>query len=393
MLEMRKLTTGGGKMGKTKLPTKVAGVSTGPLEFTRHTAYLGAISAIKARIAVAQSRAVLSANAEMLGLYWHIGQTIVQLQEAQGWGAAVVEQMAHDLRAAHPGITGFARTSLFAMRQFYVFLSPRFAFVPQAVGQMPWGHVRALMAKLKDVDLALWYAQACVQHGWSRDVLTWQMEQCLHLRQGAAPSNFDVTLPIAMSDLAQQTLKDPYIFDFLTLTPQAVERDIENQLVTQITKFLLELGKGFAFLGRQYPLAVNSKDYFLDLLFYHTKLKCYVVVELKTGEFKPEYIGKINFYLSAVDDQLRSEGDQPTIGLILCKSKDRLDVEYALRDIQKPIGVSSYITKVIPMEVQSQLPSVADLEHEFFNREIATQNVAAHAGSTEAAAINEVKPP
>ena len=378
-------------MGKAKLLTRIAGVSPGALGFNRHAAYLGAIDTIKARIAVAQSRAVLSANAEMLGLYWHIGQTIVQLQDAQGWGSAVVEQMAIDLRAAHPGIAGFARTSLFAMRQFYVFLSPRFEFVPQAVGQMPWGHVRALMAKLKDVNLALWYAQACVQHGWSRDVLTWQMAQGLHLRQGAAPSNFDVTLPVPMSELAQQTLKDPYIFDFLALTPQAVERDIENQLVAQITKFLLELGKGFAFMGRQYPLAVHTKDYFLDLLFYHTKLKCYIVVELKTGEFKPEYIGKINFYLSAVDDQLRSEGDQPTIGLILCKSKDRLDVEYALRDVQKPIGVSSYLTKDIPLEVQSQLPSVAELENEFSTNEIATENAAANADSTVATAINEAK--
>ena len=197
-----------------------------------------------------------------------------------------------------------------------------------------------------------------------RSVLEWQIEQRFHERAGKAIGNFTKTLPAPQSELVQQSLKDPYVFDFLTLTPQAVERDIENQLVAQITRFLLELGKGFAFLGRQYPLVVNGKDYFLDLLFYHTRLKCYVVIELKAGEFKPEYIGKLNFYLSAVDDQLRTPDDQPTIGLILCKDKDKLDVEYALRDINKPMGVSSFIGKDIPLSVQSQLPSVEEIEVE-----------------------------
>jgi predicted nuclease of restriction endonuclease-like (RecB) superfamily len=230
------------------------------------------------------------------------------------------------------------------------------------VGQIPWGHVRTLLAKVKSVDEALLYAQACVEHGWSRTVLEWQIAQRFHARAGQAVGNFAKTLPAPQSELVQQSLKDPYIFDFLTLTPQAVERDIENQLVAQITRFLLELGKGFAFLGRQVPLAVNGKDYFLDLLFYHARLKCYVVIELKAGAFKPDYIGKLNFYLSAVDDLIRAADDQPTIGLILCKDKDRLDVEYALRDVNKPMGVSSYITKDIPLAVQSQLPTVEEIE-------------------------------
>lgn len=327
-----------------------------------HADYRLALHEIKQRIQTAQMRAVLAANYELLSLYWYIGQKIVALQQTQGWGSAVVEQMAVDLQAENPGIQGFSRTSLFAMRQFYLFFSPRFEVVPQPVGQLPWGHIRTILGKVKEVDIVLFYAMACVENGWSRSILDLQIEQGLHLRQGIAPSNFKAVLSNPQAELAQQTLKDPYVFDFLTLSQQAVERDIENQLVANITRFLLELGKGFAYLGRQYPLEVNKKSYFLDLLFYHTRLKCYVVIELKTGEFKPEYVGKINYYLSAVDDLLRSEGDQPSIGLILCKNKDRLDVEYALRDVNKPIGVSSFITKVIPMDIQAQLPTVAEIE-------------------------------
>ena len=307
---------------------------------------------------------MLAVNAELLGLYWEIGRQLAVWQRERSWGAAVVEQMALDLQATYPGMKGFSRTSLFAMRQFYAFFSPQFEVVPQPVGQMPWGHVRTLLAKVKSVEEVLLYAQACIEQGWSRTVLEWQIEQRFHERAGKAIGNFAQTLPAPQSELVQQSLKDPYVFDFLTLAPQAVERDIENQLVAQITRFLLELGKGFAFLGRQYPLVVNGRDYFLDLLFYHARLKCYVVIELKAGEFKPEYIGKLNFYLSAVDDQLRSGGDQPTIGLILCKDKDKLDVEYALRDIHKPMGVSSFITKDIPLSVQSQLPTIEEIESE-----------------------------
>ena len=332
-----------------------------------HTDYRQGLEDIKRRIQSAQTRAVLAANTELLQLYWDIGRQLAQWQKERDWGTAVVEQMATDLQSAYPGIKGFSRPSLFAMRQFYAFLSPRFGqfeFVSQPVRQIPWGHIRTLLVKVKSVDEALLYAQACVDNGWSRSVLTLQIEQRYHERIGQAASNFAKALPAPQSELVQQSLKDPYVFDFLTLQADAVERDIENQLVAHITRFLLELGKGFAFLGRQYALQVNGRDYFLDLLFYHARLKCYVVIELKAGAFKPEYVGKLNFYLSAVDDLLRTEGDQPTIGLILCKDKDHLDVEYALRDIHKLMGVSSFITKDIPLDVQSQLPSVQEIEDE-----------------------------
>ena len=332
-----------------------------------HTDYRQGLEDIKRRIQSAQTRAVLAANTELLQLYWDIGRQLAQWQKERDWGTAVVEQMATDLQSAYPGIKGFSRPSLFAMRQFYAFFSPRFGqfeFVSQPVRQIPWGHIRTLLVKVKSVDEALLYAQACVDNGWSRSVLTLQIEQRYHERIGQAASNFAKALPAPQSELVQQSLKDPYVFDFLTLQADAVERDIENQLVAHITRFLLELGKGFAFLGRQYALQVNGRDYFLDLLFYHARLKCYVVIELKAGAFKPEYVGKLNFYLSAVDDLLRTEGDQPTIGLILCKDKDHLDVEYALRDIHKPMGVSSFITKDIPLDVQSQLPSVQEIENE-----------------------------
>lgn len=332
-----------------------------------HTDYRQGLEDIKRRIQSAQTRAVLAANTELLQLYWDIGRQLAQWQKERDWGTAVVEQMATDLQSAYPGIKGFSRPSLFAMRQFYAFLSPRFGqfeFDSQPVRQIPWGHIRTLLVKVKSVDEALLYAQACVDNGWSRSVLTLQIEQRYHERIGQAASNFAKALPAPQSELVQQSLKDPYVFDFLTLQADAVERDIENQLVAHITRFLLELGKGFAFLGRQYALQVNGRDYFLDLLFYHARLKCYVVIELKAGAFKPEYVGKLNFYLSAVDDLLRTEGDQPTIGLILCKDKDHLDVEYALRDIHKPMGVSSFITKDIPLDVQSQLPSVQEIEDE-----------------------------
>ena len=303
-------------------------------EIARNPDYLQTLQAIKQRIQTARLRAMHAANTELLHLYWDIGRQLSMWQSERGWGAAVVEQMARDLQADNPGITGFSRTSLFAMRQMYAFFSPRFEFVPQPVGQMPWGHVRTLLAKVKAVDTALLYAQACMEHGWSRTVLEWQIEQRFDERVGKSISNFAKTLPAPQSELAQQSLKDPYVFDFLTIAPQAVEHDIENQLVAQITRFLLELGKGFAFLGRQYPLSVNGKDYFLDLLFYHTRLKCHVVVELKAGAFKPEYVGKLNYYLSAVDDLLRAPDDRPSIGLLLCKDT-RNEILYGLNQADK----------------------------------------------------------
>lgn len=255
-----------------------------------HTDYRQGLEDIKRRIQSAQTRAVLAANTELLQLYWDIGRQLAQWQKERDWGTAVVEQMATDLQSAYPGIKGFSRPSLFAMRQFYAFLSPRFGqfeFVSQPVRQIPWGHIRTLLVKVKSVDEALLYAQACVDNGWSRSVLTLQIEQRYHERIGQAASNFAKALPAPQSELVQQSLKDPYVFDFLTLQADAVERDIENQLVAHITRFLLELGKGFAFLGRQYALQVNGRDYFLDLLFYHARLKCYVVTSSRPGHSSP----------------------------------------------------------------------------------------------------------
>lgn len=290
---------------------------------------------------------------------------MVEKQQTTRWGNAMVEKPAIDLKHEFPGISGFSRTNRFAMRQFYLFYSPLNKKVPQPVGQIPWGHTRLILNKIKNTEEALFYAKSILENNWSRNILALQIERNLYERQGKAITNFSNTLPSPQSDLAKETLKDPYVFDFLTLGKDTQELEIENQLLKHVTKFLLELGKGFAFIGKQFQLEVNTKTYYLDLLFYPIKLRCFVVIELKTGEFKPEYAGKLNFYLSAVDDTLKSEHDNPTVGIILCKSKDKIDVEYALRDIGKPIGVSNFeITEIIPEKLQSNLPTVKQLEEE-----------------------------
>jgi predicted nuclease of restriction endonuclease-like (RecB) superfamily len=326
--------------------------------------YRDFLADLKGRIHAAQMRSALAANAEMIGLYWYIGRSIIQLQQEKPWGNAVVKQLSADLIKAYPGISGFSRTNLFAMRQMVLFFDPQSKIVPQAVGQLPWGHIRVILAKIKDLTIADFYLKGTVAYGWSRDILVMQIEQRLHEREGKSVTNFQTALPKPQSDLAQQTLKDPYIFDFMTLAKDAKEQEIERQLIQHIAHFLMELGKGFAFMGSQYPMHINNKDYFLDLLFYHVNLRCFVVIELKKGEFKPEYAGKVNFYLSAVDDLMRGEHDNPSIGIILCKNRDKLDVEYALRDINKPIGVSAFQFNEMPVHIQSQLPTVEELEQE-----------------------------
>ena len=283
----------------------------------------------------------------------------------KNWGNSVVEKLSADLKNQLDNVTGFSRTNLFAMRQFYQFYKSHGEFVPQLVGQIPWGHNRLILNKIKDVEQAFFYIQNTIENGWSRNILELQIESKLFERQGKAVTNFKTTLPNRHSELANQTLKDPYVFDFLTLEKGVHELDIERQLITHITKFLLELGKGFAFIGRQYELQIGNKTRYLDLLFYHIKLKCFVVIELKGGEFEPEFAGKMNYYLSAVDDILKTETDNPTIGIILCKSKDKIDVEYALRDFGKPIGVSNFtITENIPSNLKSELPTVKQIEDE-----------------------------
>lgn len=327
------------------------------------------LETIKTTIRSAQIKAALTVNKQLILLYWELGRMIVQKQEEAGWGAAVVEQLASDLRAEFPDMSGFSRTNLFYVRQFYLFYRNADEFVQQLVGQIPWGHNILIFRKIKEVGTARFYLEATLKNNWSREILDLQIASGLHLRQGKAVTNFDKTLPLSLAELAQQTLKDPYIFDFLTMAEDARELDLERQLTHFITDFLLELGAGFAFVGRQYRLEIGKKTYAIDLLFYHLRLRAYVVIDLKMKAFEPEFAGKMNFYLSAVDDLLRSEGDNASIGIILCKTNNRIEAEYALRDLNKPIGVSEWLlTTQLPENLKLSLPSVEEIEQELEER-------------------------
>lgn len=319
---------------------------------------------LKQRVERARQRAVVSVNRELVTLYWQIGRDILDRQQKQGWGAGVVDRLARDLKAAFPDMRGFSPRNLKYMRALaQAFPQPE--FVQQPVAQLPWSHVVTLLDKLDDTAQRLWYAEKSLEHGWSRSVLTMQIETTAHARAGKAVTNFAERLPPAQSDLARDALKDPYIFDFLALTESAQERDIEHALTQHITRFLLELGAGFAFVGRQYRLEVGGDEFFIDLLFYHLKLRCYVVVELKTTPFKPEYAGQLNFYLSAIDAQVKAQEDQPTIGLLLCKEKNRLVAEYALRGVAKPMGVAEYqLMREVPESLETDLPTIDQIEAE-----------------------------
>lgn len=319
---------------------------------------------LKERIRTAQVRAALSVNRELVLLYWTIGMQILAAQSDQGWGAKVIDRLSRDLGHAFPGMKGFSPRNLKYMRAFAA-AWPDEPIVQQVVAQIPWGHNLRLLESLADPESRLWYAEQTLKNGWSRNVLALQIESRLHERLGQAPTNFAATLPAPQSDLARQLLKDPYHFDFLSLGREAEEREIEQALVEQIRQFLLELGVGFAFVGQQYRLEVAGEEFFLDLLFYHIRLHCYVVLELKARAFKPEDAGKLNFYLSAVDDLLRTAGDAPSIGLLLCKTKNQVLAEYALRDLNKPMGVSTYqLTDSLPEKVRTELPSIEELEQE-----------------------------
>lgn len=334
-------------------------------EITSNTDYAAWLSDLKRRIQSAQQRATLSVNRELVVLYWHIGRDILQRQQAQGWGAKVIDQLARDLTAAFPEMKGFSRRNLLYMRSFAE-QWPDPEFVQQAVAQLPWGHNILIITKCSSVDEARFYIAQTLDQGWSRDVLALQLKSNLYARAGKAVSNFARTLPVPQSDLAQQTLKDPYTFDFMAMTAAYNERDVERQLTQHITQFLLELGKGFAFVGRQYHLEIAGNDYYIDLLFYHVTLKCYVVVELKNRKFIPEYAGKLNFYLSAVDSLLKRSDDQPTIGLLLCRDKNNIEVEFALRDMNKPMGVSEYtLVEALPDNLKGALPTVEEIEIDF----------------------------
>lgn len=328
------------------------------------------LSELKLRVDRARQRAMTSMNRELVTLYWQIGRDILDRQERQGWGAGVIDQLSRDLKAAFPDMRGFSPRNLKYMRALAQ-AWPEPAFVQQPVAQLPWSHVVTLLDKLDNAEHRTWYAAKSIEHGWSRSVLTMQIETGAHRRTGSAINNFSDRLAPPQSDLARETLKDPYVFDFLGLTEDARERDIEQALTRHITRFLLELGAGFAFVGRQYRLEVGGDEFFVDLLFYHLKLRCYVVVELKTTPFRPEYAGQLNFYLSAIDAQVKAPEDQPTIGLLLCKEKNRLVAEYALRGIAKPVGVAEYqLMREVPESLESTLPSIDQIEAELRSDEL-----------------------
>lgn len=411
-------------MAKSKSTTRLSKASGGKLSSALPAGYATILADLKTRVRTAQLRAAVSVNRGLIALYWDIGRTIVESQKSQGYGKEVVRRLAADLQKEFPGMAGFSPQNVWYMRSFYLVWMEDFQKLQQAVGEsksqilsqivrelpesklsqpatesaivaqpalptpanilpqavpesfvappepmasLPWGHNIVLLEKLKSGVDRLWYARKAVEHGWSRAVLTHHIEAQLHKREGKAVTNFQRTLPPMQSDLAEQTLKDPYNFDFLTLSSEARERDLELGLLDHIQKFLLELGVGFAFVGRQFHLEIGGQDYYLDLLFYHLRLRCYVVIDLKMKAFEPEFAGKMNFYLSAVDDQLRHADDKPSIGLLLCKERDHLTVEYALRDLKKPIGVAQWKTKLVeslPKNLKGSLPTVAEIESE-----------------------------
>lgn len=334
---------------------------------------------IKTRIRIAQIKSSLSVNSEMINMYWDIGKIIFQQQKRYAWGSKVIRKIALNLKNELPKIKGFSERNLKFMVQFYNEYNQdsligkqavsQFEKGKQLVSQIPWGHNIVLMQKIKTQDIRFRYIQQTINEGWSRDVLKLMIKNKWHERQGKVISNFRKTLPNPQSELAQQMLKDPYQFDFLTITEPFSERELETNLVKHLEKFLIELGAGFAFVGRQYHLKISYKDFYIDLLFYHLQLRSYIVIELKKGDFKPEYSGKLNFYCSAVDDLIKHSTDQPTIGLLLCQNKDKIFAEYALKDINKPIGISEYeLTKAVPDNLKSSLPSIKEIEAELSSK-------------------------
>ncbi len=328
------------------------------------TDYLPFLDELKNSIRQAQIKAGLSVNRELVLLYWQIGKGILNQQATQGWGSNVIGQLAEDLKKSFPEMKGFSPRNLKYMRAF-ADAYPDLAFVQAAPAQITWYHNCTLLDKVKDPSERQFYTEQTIVNGWSRDVLVHQIESGLHTRQGKAITNFANTLPKPQSELAQQILKDPYNLEFLTLAPEALERDLERSLLEKLKDFLLELGTGFSFVGSQYHLEVGGQDYFLDLLFYHLKMRCFVIVDLKITDFKPEYAGKMGFYLAVADDQLRHETDQPSVGLILCKTRNSVVAEYTLRNSANPMGVSEYkVAQALPASLKASLPTIETIERE-----------------------------
>ncbi len=353
------------------------------IKLVRNADYSAFLKDVKQRIQSAQIKAAVRVNQELLTLYWDLGEQIIEKQREAKWGDGFLEQMSRDLLADFPELKGFSKRNLELMRQWVCFWNPigpqvvaqiakqvasqlsSNESVRQLVAQIPWWHNILIIQKIEDFSEALFYVRKTIENNWSRAVLTHQIESGLYRRDGKAITNFEATLPAPQSDLAIQTLKDPYNFDFLMLRERHDEKELEDALTDHLTRFLLELGAGFSFMGRQFRLEVGGDEFFADLLFYHVRLHCYVVVELKTDKFKPEFAGKLNFYISAVDNLLKADGDHPTIGILICKSKNDTVVEYSLKDVHKPIGVSEYlITQHLPNALRSSLPSIEEIEAE-----------------------------
>ncbi len=333
--------------------------------------YVETLTEIKRRVQEERLRVVVAANSAMVRLYWDIGRMILERQDRAGWGAKVIDRLAADLREAYPDMKGFSPRNLKYMRAFAA-AWPDTAIVQEPLARITWYHNLALLEKLTSSEERLWYARKAIEHGWSRNILALQIDNRAHERQGKAISNFKTTLPPADSDMAGQIFKDPYLFDFLGTADPRREREVERGLVDHIQRFLLELGTGFAFVGRRVLLEVGDRDFHIDLLFYHLKLRCYVVIELKAVPFDPAFVGQLNVYLSAADDLLRHPDDKPAIGLLLCRSKNEIVVEYALRHLRRPIGVSGWETQIVeklPEDLKGSLPSVEEIEAELRAKE------------------------
>jgi predicted nuclease of restriction endonuclease-like (RecB) superfamily len=369
-----------------------------PTALQKNRTYKSWFSEIKQQIQQAQLKAAIVVNKELLSLYWLIGKEIAEKETNSNWGDGLIDQLSIDLLKAFPEIKGFSRTNLFYIKKWYIFYTqstvqssistslkrkhskdiivpqlvgqlPKKALqnekVPQLVGQIPWGHHREIISKVKTIDEALFYIKETVKNNWSRSVLVAQINSKLYKRQGKSINNFELTLPRLQSDLAKETFKNPYNFELLGMALDITERELENSLINHIKTFLLELGQGFAYMGKQFPIQVNGDAFYIDLLFYHTRLHCYVVVELKVEDFKPEFVGKLNFYLNAVDVEVKQKTDNATIGLLLCKTPNKVVVEYTLKNIKAPLGVSEYkVQSALPKNMQAQLPTIKQLEKE-----------------------------
>ncbi len=376
-------------------------------DFVKMSEYRDWLRDLKQQIKIGQIKAALSVNSQMIMLYWDLGRQIAEKQERAKWGSGFIEQLSRDLREEFPDMTGFSLRNLQIIKQWYLFYSKNsvsktkqvvsqlsdtlnppivsqivvpiddmvknqdLAYIVQRLALIPWGHHVKIMQKVKDVDQAFFYINKTIENGWSRAVLEYQIESDLYGRQGKAVTNFNLTLPKPQSDLANEMMKDPYNFDFLRLSEKVMETDLEKALVQHISQFLPELGIGFAYMGRQFLLKVGKKEYRTDLLFYHTRLKCYVIIELKTREFEPEFIGKLNFYITAINELLKDNYDRPAIGILLCKNKDNYEVEFSLKDVNNPIGISTFHYTELTDDIKAALPSEEDLQNELltFERE------------------------